>query len=325
MTFFSTLFSRIDGVLTVYLLGHLPGVMEYVAPVAHISAIILVVGVGIAMSFGWTEVPAKKMFLAVAMIVFVIEFATNAAVYNEYVVDFFTGLPDELLGLTSDLTTTSGVGVLLDDFGDYILTGIENIWQGASGVSENIQAAVICTLIFLIWVLMSVAILIAMLIAKIGLTLLITFGPIFILLLMLPQTREYFSKWLGYTIQYVILAMLVGGVLALTKDIVEIYFQAFSLIEAGVDFFTISPPALVMVVLLWIFTQLPNIASSLSGGIGLSIGNSAGAVFNKATSALSAPVKKGVDRTVGERLNAKRSARQQVKVAQEKVKLRNKQ
>lgn len=325
MTFFSTLFSRIDAVLTVYLTGHLPGVMAYVAPVAHISAIILVVGIGAAMSLGWTEAPAKKMFLAVAMIVFVIEFATNAAIYNQYVVDFFTGMPDELLGLTSDLATTSSVGELLDDFGDYILTGIEKIWQGASGISENVQAAVVCCLIFLIWVLMSVAILIAMLIAKIGLTLLITFGPIFILLLMLPQTRDYFSKWLGYTIQYVILAMLVGGVLSLTKDIVEIYFQAFSTTEAGVDFFKISPPALVMTVLLWIFYQLPNIASSLSGGIGLSIGNSAGSMFSKGTSALTAPVQKGFDRTAGERLNAKRSARQQVKVAQEKVKLRNKQ
>jgi len=324
MTFFSTLFTRIDGVLTVYLTGHLPGVMAYVAPVAHISAIILVVGIGAAMALGWTEAPAKKMFMAVAMIVFVVEFATNSAVYNQYVVDFFTGLPDELLGLTSDLATTSGVGVLLDDFGDYILTGIEKLWQGASGVSESVQAAVVCSLVFLIWVLMSVAILVAMLVAKIGLTLLITFGPIFILLLMLPQTRDYFSKWLSYTIQYVILAMLVGGVLALTKDIVEIYFQAFSITEAGVDFFKISPPALIMVVLVWIFTQLPNIASSLSGGIGLSIGNTAGNLFSKGTSVLSAPAQKAASRTVGERLNAKRSARQQVKVAQEKVKLRNK-
>ena len=298
--------------------------MAYVAPVAHISAIILVVGIGAAMALGWTEAPAKKMFMAVAMIVFVVEFATNSAVYNQYVVDFFTGLPDELLGLTSDLATTSGVGALLDDFGDYILTGIEKLWQGASGVSESVQAAVVCSLVFLIWVLMSVAILVAMLVAKIGLTLLITFGPIFILLLMLPQTRDYFSKWLSYTIQYVILAMLVGGVLALTKDIVEIYFQAFSITEAGVDFFKISPPALIMVVLLWIFTQLPNIASSLSGGIGLSIGNAAGSVFSKGTSALSAPAKKAASRTVGERINAKRSARQQVKVAQEKVKIRNK-
>jgi hypothetical protein len=73
------------------------------------------------------------------------------------------------------------------------------------------------------------------------------------------------------------------------------------------------------------FTELPSIASSLSGGIGLGIGNAAGRGFDKASSALTAPARKITQRVVGERLDAKRQARQTLRTAGERQKLRAKQ
>ena len=328
MDFFTNLFSSIDIVLAKFLTDHVAGVMAYVAPVAQTSAILLVTGIGIFMAMGWTDAPAKKMLMALLTIVFVIEFATNLGVYNHYVVDIFTNLPDDMMSLVSDHATASGVGLTLDKFGDEVLTGIEKIWVSSSGYVSGMQAAIVCVVVFLAWVLMSVAATLAMLIAKVALTLLITIGPLFILFFMLPQTREYFSKWLGYVVQYVILALLVGGVLAIVQKIAMDSFKLFALNTTGVDFYQLTSPVLIMVVLLYMFTELPSIASSLSGGIGLSIGNAAGRGFDKTSSAIgnlaSAPGRKTAQRVVGERLQAKRQARQTTKVAEERIKLRDK-
>ncbi len=326
MDFFTNLFTKVDGALADYLTNHVAGIMAYVAPVAQTSAILLVTGIGIFMTIGWTDAPARKMLMALLTIVFVIEFATNLGVYNHYVTNTFTQLPDDMMSLvSSDHTTTSGVGQTLDLFGDQMLTGIDKIWASSSGYVSGFQAAVVCVVVFLAWVLMSVAVTIAMLIAKVALTLLIAIGPLFILFFMLPQTREYFSKWLGYIVQYVILALLVGGVLSIVQAIALDSFTEFGTTTTGVDFFQLTSPVLIMVVLIKMFTELPSIAASLSGGIGLSIGNAAGKGFDKTSSALAAPGRKIGQRVLGERLQAKRQARQMVKTAQEKVKLREKQ
>jgi type IV secretion system protein VirB6 len=325
MTFFTDFFALIDITLQEYLTNHVTGVMAYVAPVAQTSAILLVTGIGIFMAMGWTDAPARKMLMALATIVFVIEFATNLGVYNQFVANFFTQLPDDMMGLVSNYSEASGVGETLDGFGDQILAGVDKIWQSSTGFISGVQAATVCIVVYFIWILMSVAVTIAMIIAKVALTLLVAIGPLFILLFMLPQTRDYFGKWLGYTIQYVILALLVGGVLSIVTDIVEVYFRVFGRDTTGVDFFELAPPVLIMVVLLKMFTELPSIASSLSGGIGLGIGNAAGRGFDKASSALTAPARKVTQRVVGERLDAKRQARQTLRTAGERQKLRAKQ
>ena len=325
MDIFTNLFATIDTVLASYLTDHVAGVMAYVAPVAQTSAILLVTGIGIFMAMGWTDAPAKKMLMALLSIVFVIEFATNLGVYNHYVAETFTQLPDDMMSLVSDHATASGVGETLDSFGDQMLTGIEKIWVSSSGYVSGMQAAVVCVVVFLAWILMSVAATIAMLIVKVALTILIAIGPLFILFFMLPQTRDYFSKWLGYIVQYVILALLIGGVLSIVQGIAIDSFTEFGTTTTGVDFYKLTSPVLIMVVLLKMFTELPSIASSLSGGIGLGIGNAAGRGFDKASSAMSAPIRKATQRVVGERLDAKRQARQTLRTASERQKLRAKQ
>ncbi|NOR23575.1 MAG: hypothetical protein GQ542_04150, partial [Desulforhopalus sp.] len=246
--------------------------MAYVAPVAQTSAILLVTGIGIFMAMGCTDAPVRKMLMALLTSVFVVGLSTNLGVYKRLGANFFTTLPDDMMGLVSNYSEASGVGRTLDGFGDQILAGVDKIWQSSTGFISGVQAATVCIVVYFIWILMSVAVTIAMIIAKVALTLLIAIGPLFILFFMLPQTRDYFSKWLGYTVQYVILALLVGGVLSIVNEIVKVYFIAFGRNTTGVDFFELAPPVLIMVVLLKMFTELPSIASSLSGGIGLSIG-----------------------------------------------------
>jgi len=66
--------------------------------------------------------------------------------------------------------------------------------------------------------------------------------------------------------------MFVGG---MADAIVDTYIDALDDSSENVDLVALMAPALMLLLLAKIFAELPNMASSLSGGIGLSIGNTA--------------------------------------------------
>ena len=178
------------------------------------------------------------------------------------------------------------------------------------GHLSGLRAALASIIMFVIWLIMSVAALLMLLLSRIGLAVLVATGPIFIGLAIHPATREYFTKWLSYCTNFAFLAMLVGGVLAMVRVIAQGQFDTFSNTSGDVSFITMAAPALIMGAVIGMFSQLPNVASSLGGGIGISAGNVLGAAASRG----SAPLRRGLDRaTGGEGRQAKREARQSVK------------
>lgn len=153
------------------------------------------------------------------------------------------------------------------------MTGISAIWSagGFTDPGPSIFAAVL----FVIFLIFGVAAVIALATAKIGLSLVVAVGPLMVLGLLFRSTQEYFTKWLSYGVQFAFLAMFVGGIAGLADAIVDNYIAALDANAETVDLVALMAPALMLLLLAKIFAELPNMASSLSGGIGLSIGNTA--------------------------------------------------
>ena len=279
MTFFTNLFTDIDAQIVLFINANIALAIAYANPFILTAAIILVVGFGLAMAFGQIQTPAKDAIKSLGVIVVVFYLATSVATYNTYLGDFFLNLPDDLIGLTG----SDGVGETLDNFGTSITVGINAIFKSSSGIVAGLKAAMFSLVLLIIWLIMSVAALIMLLISKVGLAVLVATGPIFIGLAIHPSTREYFTKWVSYCTNFAFLALLVGGVLALITSVAESYFDDFQQIEGGVNFTEIIPVMLIMGAVIGLFSQLPNVASSLAGGIGLSAGNFAGNVVSKAS------------------------------------------
>jgi len=291
MNFFTNFFAAIDAQTDAYVNAQMALAAAYVSPFITSAGILLIVGVGLAMLLGKINTPFKDMMVALTTIAVVTAFATNVGVYNLYFKALLLGLPNDLIGLTGNVS----VGEALDNFGTSILTAIIKTWKTSTGIVAGLKAAVIAVILFVVWALMSASAVVTLLIAKVGLAVLVALGPIFIGLAIHPVTREYFTKWLSYCTNFIFLTLLVGGVLAFITSIAEGYFNQLSEGDGGVEFVALAAPVIIMIVLIKMFAELPNVASSLGGGLALAGSNAAGRALDRAT----APVRRGVNKVTG--------------------------
>ena len=154
------------------------------------------------------------------------------------------------------------------------MEGISTIWHAGSGWAR-IGFALLATVLFVIFLIFAVAACVAMGIAMVGSSLVVGIGPIMILGLLFKATREYFTRWVSYGIQFAILAAFVGAVLGIMNEVLNQYLELLGRQTEAIDFRELVAPAVIMGICGFLFSQLPNMASSVAGGIGLSIGNSA--------------------------------------------------
>ena len=243
----------------------------YVAGPIAVLGTISFVAMGAVLLRGMSEIPLAKFVQTAALLALVFAVAGTAGHYNTYLADHLRAFPDELLGdLRRDQRhwrTTPPSARVLDDVGDQAMTGISAIWSagGFTDPGPSLFAAVL----FVIFLIFGVAAVIALATAKIGLSLVVAVGPLMILGLLFQSTREYFTKWLSYGIQFAFLAMFVGGIAGMADAIVDTYIDALDDSAENVDLVALMAPALMLLLLAKIFAELPHMASSLSGGIGL--------------------------------------------------------
>ena len=275
MNVFSSLFGALDDVLGAYINESVVEMTAFVSGPIAILGTISFVAMGIIMLRGISEIPVAQFIQTSALLALVFSVAGSAGHYNTYLADHIRRLPDELLSIFAGIGVgdEQEVGAVFDRIGDQAMTGISAIWS-AGGFTDP-GPSLFAAILFVIFLIFGVAATIALATVKIGLSLVVATGPIMIVGLLFSSTREYFSKWLSYGIQFGFLAMFVGGVAGVTNEIVDVYIAALDDSAQNVDLVALMAPALMLLLLAKIFSDLPNMASSISGGIGLSIGDSA--------------------------------------------------
>jgi len=221
--------------------------------------------------------PIEEVLKTLAIITIVITFAGNAAYYNQYLGDHLHALPNDMmdvLAVDNAPETQEGFGATMDEFSATAMEGISTIWHAGTGWAR-IGFALLATVLFVIFLIFAVAACVAMGIAMVGSSLVVGIGPIMIIGLFFKPTREYFTRWVSYGIQFAILAAFVGGVLGIMDRVLEEYLALLGQQTDAIDFRELIAPAVIMGICGFLFGQLPSMASNVAGGIGLSIGNSA--------------------------------------------------
>ena len=206
--------------LDTYIHGSVTKAVDYVDGPIEIMATVTVMGVGSLYILGKTADPLSEMLKTFAIIAIVFTVAGSVGHYNEYLGNHLHDLPNDLMGVfaVGDAPTSEqGFGETMDEFGATAMDGISTIWYAGSGWSR-IGFALLAMFLFAIFVLFAVAACVAMGIAMVGSSLVVGIGPIMILGLMLKPTREYFTRWVSYGIQFAVLAAFVGAVLGIMTD-----------------------------------------------------------------------------------------------------------
>lgn len=234
------------------------------------------------MSYMWTgqaaQLPVNDLFKRFFFLALVTAFAFSTPQYLKWVKEPVMEIPNDLSKLISGhaQTSASAIDSMMDDNIGLVLKIVSKlsdmgIWDFSFSLIGEVVLAV-----FVIMVLGTIYVIIAfcyLMIAKILIHVVLLVGPIFIMFAFFPMTREYFTKWVGQLLNYIMLAVIFTAVFALLNKVL------IGIIDSGLKpsgFFAVQTDSIVMklfftyLLFIGVIMAVPSLASSLTGGVGIS-------------------------------------------------------
>ncbi|KXF77889.1 conjugal transfer protein TrbL [Paramesorhizobium deserti] len=204
----------------------------------------------------------------------------NAGEYQTYVTKvFFDALPREIAQALN--TGTAPSASTFDSLLDKGHEAATDIWSRASWPIDIVTGVGGILVIFASFIVAAIGYIIS-LYARLALAIVLAIGPIFVALAMFQATRRFTEAWIGQLANFVILQILVVAVGSLLITCIDSTFTAIE----GYSDVLMRPAALCAICLaaLYVFYQLPNIASALAaGGASLTYGYGAARAAHEST------------------------------------------
>lgn len=234
-----------------------------------VGATLYIVIFGILIVLGYVRAPISDFIINVFKVTVLIGLCTNADVYTIYVKNFFfTALPDGIsavIGHVPGSTTPSSdvsSGAIFDGVINQVIKLSAELY--AQWTWDNWYPLLVAFLL-LIGLVPIGALLAIVLLAKVGLTLLLVLGPIFIALYMFNATSSFTSSWISGLATFVSLQVLSVVFIALLMSILNKFLTDANNLD-GVD----QVAATIRLVGLFVISMvlallLPQIAAQLAG------------------------------------------------------------
>ncbi|NKL20229.1 type IV secretion system protein [Rhizobium leguminosarum] len=254
---------------------------------------------------GSVQDPILEFAFRAMKLAIIVMLVRNAAEYQTYVTNlFFESLPREI-----SQALNSGTAPSASTFDSLLDKGQKcayEIWSRASWPVDIVTGIGGMMVIGASFIVAAIGYIVS-LYARLALAIVLAIGPIFIALAMFQSTRRFTESWIGQLVNFVILQVLVVAIGSLLITCIDTTFTA---IESYTDVL-MRPIALCAICLaaLYVFYQLPGIASALAaGGASLTYGFGAARDAHESTLAWAAShsaraVGRGA-RSVGRRLRS---------------------
>jgi len=271
MDLFASFGSKIDGFLAGWITWNAIAIIQWLKPIFNNLLIIYVALWGFAHMMGKIDELLIDGLIRIIKISIVITFALNILIYAPWVIRLFYYGPQEIsdqIGLVNGVTGTSISGL---DLLDQVLSKIFEIgnkaWQ-LGGVT-NLGFSILAILIYAGGVAVTAYAAALIIMSKVAIGLLLSIGPIFIVLSLFETTKKFLDAWLIQLVNYSFLIILILTTVNLFLGITLFYINQL----VGYDDLrlaeTFSFLALCLISLL-IFLQIPQISQALAGGVALS-------------------------------------------------------
>ncbi|MEI2298717.1 type IV secretion system protein [Ensifer sp. MJa1] len=230
----------------------------------------------------------------------------NASEYQTYVTNlFFETLPREI-----SQALNTGAAPSASTFDSLLDKGHEcakEVWARASWPVDVVTGIGGMMVIGASFIVAAIGYIVS-LYARLALAIVLAIGPIFVTLAMFQATRRFTEAWIGQLANFVILQVLVVAVGSMLINCIDTTFTAIQ----GYSDVLMRPTALcaICIAALYVFYQLPNIASALAaGGASLTYGYDAARAAHEsmlvwAASRAASAARRGV-RAVGRTLTSK--------------------
>ncbi|SCW66243.1 type IV secretion system protein VirB6 [Rhizobium mongolense subsp. loessense] len=234
---------------------------------------------------GSVQEPILEFAFRAMKLAIIVMLVRNASEYQTYVTGlFFEALPKEISEALSSGTAPSAS--TFDSLLDKGQKGAQEIWARASWPVDIVTGIGGMMVIGASFIVAAIGYIVS-LYARLALAIVLAIGPIFIALAMFQPTRRFTESWIAQLANFVILQVLVVAIGSLLITCVDTTFTA---IESYSDVL-MRPIALCAICLaaLYVFYQLPGIASALAaGGASLTYGYGAARDAHESTIAWAA-------------------------------------
>lgn len=262
MEFFETFWVWLDARLISYVSANTHRLSAALTPAIGTLGIVYVMMWGYLQMSGKIEEPFSAGLQKIVTLFVVLGVSLHLWLYHGIIVDTFYNAPAQLAGAMVGASDPVHVIDTIWANGALVAEKLESRATWGTYVSFTIMAYVIRIVIGLLCV--YTMFLIAL--AKVGLSVLLALGPLFIVMLLFEQTRPLFRSWIAQLSNYAFITILTVMVCALMLGIVAQY--ATDTLARGEAIHTVDALNLVLIcVLAFLFMfQVPQIASGLATG-----------------------------------------------------------
>lgn len=264
---FEDAFSYMDSVTTKYMTDGAASLASSLQGVAYTLLAVYMILWGWSMMRGIIQEPIMDAVSRILRLTFIIAFATNSAMYANDLATFLYDWPPAMASVISGAPSIS-ITQLLDQIAANGLDLASQAWQAAS--ITNLGAYIVSFILFVVTILITSITAFIIISAKLGLALLLTLGPLFILMMLFKPTEDYFSKWLASVFTAGITIVLASMTAMLFFKYFGATFDSASAEAAGnggiVTLTGIAPAIVFGLISGFFILGVPSFASSLGGG-----------------------------------------------------------
>ncbi|MEP9380088.1 MULTISPECIES: TrbL/VirB6 family protein [Xanthobacteraceae] len=238
------------------------GIASWVTGPLTVALTLYVVIYGFLVLRGSIPEPIMEFAFRAMKLAIILMLVQNASNYQTYVTKvFFEDLPTEISGAlnTGSAPSASAFDSLLDKG----QKSANDIWAKGSWPVDVLTGAAGLVVIVMTFIVAAIGYVVS-LYARVALAIVLAIGPIFVALAMFQSTRRFTEAWIGQMANFVILQVLVIAVGSLLVTCLD---ATFATMDSYADVL-MRPIALGAIALasLYVFYQLPGIASALAAG-----------------------------------------------------------
>ncbi|WP_198266675.1 type IV secretion system protein [sulfur-oxidizing endosymbiont of Gigantopelta aegis] len=264
LTFFQDTFTNVDEALANYIVNASDNLITTLTPIFTSMMIIWITIWGYMAMMGRIEGLLQDSFFKILKVAFIITLGLKTAQYNEIIVPFLQGMPEQIASTISG-NPTSNIYGLLDNIMNSIYSAGKSSWD--RGGMTKFSPLIIALIIWGFGGFMVVLLGALLMLSKVAITLLLAIGPIFIIATLFQSTQRFFDSWIGVLMNQSFTLILVAGIGSIFTTIGNNYISS-RLNPSTADAFGVF---IIYSMLIYFIQQIPSLAASLGAGFGLSI------------------------------------------------------
>ncbi|EIK4811117.1 hypothetical protein EM61_020160 [Vibrio parahaemolyticus] len=257
-----------DNLLQAFVVTGSQNIMDGIKPIVYTCVSIYIMSQAYGQIMGATDDLAIDVFKTCIIVLCLSNLTLNTGNYTDYIVGGIEALSEGLAGAMSGNGGGSDIYKTLDDMLQVGINQFNYCWDKVGlDPSTWMWFGAGFAAILAIGAVTSVAALV-ILGTKFILAMLLVVGPIFITMACFPPTRRFLDNWMGKVFENILVQVFGVALILMMMQIMNAYIDENNLTTGG----DANPTAIIVqiavisVILVYVYLQIPNLAGSLAGG-----------------------------------------------------------